>query len=215
MEDFMEVALNKAICMIWFHHTDNTFVTWPHGLEKLSLPRDTFIVTAFQLCFRICHQESSGKPGGTENNGTHQLLIYADNANLLTANTDTIKKNTEPLIDASAKVGPEVNAEKTKYMLLPHHQYAGQNHDIKIANRSFENVAQFKYLGMTVTNQNLIHEEIRRRMNLGNACYHSVQSLLSSHLLSKSIKIRIYKTMILPVVLYGCEIWSLTLRNID
>jgi hypothetical protein len=59
-------------------------------------------------------------------------------------------------------------------------QKAGQNHDIKIANTFFENVAQFKYLGTTVTNQNLIQEEIKRRLNSGNACYHSVQKLLSA-----------------------------------
>jgi hypothetical protein len=57
-------------------------------------------------------------------------------------------------------------------MLLSHHQNAGKNHGIKTANRSFENVTQFKYLGTTVTNQNLIQEEIERRLNSGNACYH-------------------------------------------
>jgi hypothetical protein len=66
---------------------------------------------------------------------------------------------------------------------------------------------------MTVTNQNLIQEEIKRRLNSGNACYHSVQNILSSRLLSKSLKIEIYKTIIFPVVLYGCETWSLTLRE--
>jgi hypothetical protein len=74
-------------------------------------------------------------------------------------------------------------------------------------------VSQFKYLGTTVTNQNLIQEEIKRRLNCGNACYHSVQNLLSSRLLSKNVKVRIYKTIILPVVLYGCEIWSLRVRE--
>jgi hypothetical protein len=59
----------------------------------------------------------------------------------------------------------------------------------------------------------LIQEEIKRGLNSGNACYHSVQNLLPSHLLSKNLKIRIYKTIILPVVLYGCETWSLTLRE--
>jgi hypothetical protein len=95
-------------------------------------------------------------------------------------------------------------------MLLSCHQNAGQNHDMNIANTSFENVAQFRYFGMIVTNQNLIQEEIKRRLNLSNACYHSIQNLLSSHSLSK--KIRIYKTIILPVVLYRCETLSLTLR---
>jgi hypothetical protein len=92
-------------------------------------------------------------------------------------------------------------------MLLSRHQNVGQNRDIKLANGSFENVSQFKYLGMTVTNQNLIQEEIKRRLNSGNACYHSVWNLLSSRLLSKNLKIRIYKTIILPVDLYGCETW--------
>jgi hypothetical protein len=59
----------------------------------------------------------------------------------------------------------------------------------------------------------LVQEEIKRRLNSGNACYHSVQSFLSSRLLSKNLKIRIYQTIILPVVLYGCETWSLTLRE--
>jgi hypothetical protein len=122
------------------------------------------------------------------------------------------QRKTQTLIDAS-KVGPEVNTEKTKYMLLSHHYNVGQNHDIKIAKRCFENVAQFRYLGTTVTIQNLIQEEIKRRLNLGNACYHSVQKLSSSRLLSKNINIRIYKSKILPVVLYECETWSLTLME--
>jgi hypothetical protein len=98
-------------------------------------------------------------------------------------------------------------------MLVSRDQNAGQTREIKIGNRSFENVSQFKYLGTTVTNQILIQEDIKKRLNSGNACYHSVQNLLSSRLLSKNVKVRIYKTIILNVVLYGCETWSLTLRE--
>jgi hypothetical protein len=80
--------------------------------------------------------------------------------NLLGDNTDTIKKNTDILIDASKDVGLEINVDKTKYILLSRYQNVGQNQDIKRANRSSENVSQFKYLGTTVTYQNLIQEEI-------------------------------------------------------
>jgi hypothetical protein len=99
-----------------------------------------------------------------------------------------IKKNTESLIDASKEIDLEINVGKTKYMLLSRHQNVAQNRDIKIANRSFENASQFKYLGTTVTNQNLIQEELKRRLNSGNACYHSVQNLLSTRLLLKKLK---------------------------
>jgi len=71
-------------------------------------------------------------------------------------------------------------------MVVSHHQTVGQNHILLIANTFFENVAKFRYLGTTVTNQNCIHKEIKNRLNLGNACYHSVQSLLSSYFLSKT-----------------------------
>jgi hypothetical protein len=74
-------------------------------------------------------------------------------------------------------------------------------------------VEQFIYLGTTLTNQNSIQEEIKRRLKAGNACYHSVQNTVSSSLLSKNMKIKIHRTIILPVVLYACETWSLTLKE--
>ena len=72
---------------------------------------------------------------------------------------------------------------------------------------------EFKYLGTTLTYQNYIEEEIKSKLRSGNACHHSVQNLLSSRLLSRNLKIKIYRTIILPLVLYGCETWSLTLRE--
>jgi hypothetical protein len=150
---------------------------------------------------------------GLKLNGTHQLLAYAVDVNVLGNNIDSVEENTETLIDDSKEIGLEINVEKTKYMLLSRHQNAGQIRDIKIANRSFENVSQFIYLGTTVINQNLIQEEIKRRLSSGNACYHSVYSLMSSSLLPKNLKMRIYKNIIWPVVLYGCETLSLTLRE--
>jgi len=106
-----------------------------------------------------------------------------------------------------------VTADKTKYMIASRDQNAGRNHSVRIDNSIFERLEEFKYLGTTLTNQNCIREEIKSRLRTGNACYHSVQNLLFSRLLSKNLKIKIYRTIILPVVLYGCETWSLTLRE--
>jgi len=83
----------------------------------------------------------------------------------------------------------EVNADKTKYMVVSWDQNVGRSHNIKIDNTSFERVEGFKYLGTTLTNQNSILEEIKSRLKSGKACYHSVQNLFSSSLLSKNIKI--------------------------
>jgi hypothetical protein len=124
-----------------------------------------------------------------------------------------IKRKTEALVVASKEIGLEVNAKKTKYMVMSGDQNAGQNHNINIDNKSFERLEQFKYFGTAVTNLNSIQDEIKSRLKLGSACYHSMQHLVSYSLLSKNTKIKIYRTIILPVVLYGCQTWSLTLRE--
>jgi hypothetical protein len=113
----------------------------------------------------------------------HQLLVYADDFNLLGDSVNIIEENTHAILQASRDVGLEMNAEKTKYMIMSRHPNLVQNQNIRTANESFENVAKFKYLGTRLTNQNDIHDEIKSRLNSGNACYRSVQNLLPSHLI--------------------------------
>jgi UDP-galactopyranose mutase len=98
-------------------------------------------------------------------------------------------------------------------MVMSRNQNAGQSLSIKTDNSSFARVDKFKYLGTILTNQNSIQDEIKSRLKSGNACYYSVQNILSSSLLSKNIKIKIYRTIILLVGLYGCETRWLTLRE--
>ena len=124
-----------------------------------------------------------------------------------------MKENAEALVFAAKEIGLEVNADKTKYMVMSRDRNAGRGHSVKTDNGSIERVEEFKYLGKTLTDQNSIQEEIKSRLKLGNACYYSVQNLLSSRLLCKNLKIKIYRTIFLPVVLYGWETWSLTLRE--
>jgi hypothetical protein len=92
-------------------------------------------------------------------------------------------------------------------------QNIGQKHSVKIKNRSFEDVAKLKCLGSTLTDQNRMNEDFNSRLNSGNACYLSVQRVLSCCLLCRNVEVNMYRTIILPVVLYGCETWSLTLRE--
>ena len=98
-------------------------------------------------------------------------------------------------------------------MVMSQDQNAGRIHSVRNDNSTFERVEEFKYLGTTLTNQNSIPEEIKSRLSSGNACYHSVQNLLSSRLLTKILKIEIYRTIILPVVLYVCETWFIDIAG--
>jgi hypothetical protein len=145
-----------------------------NGLRK----RDalSLLLLKFALGYAIRRVQENHE--GLKSNGTHRLLAYADDVSIVRENMDTIKKNTKAVLDASKVLGLGVNPEKTKYMLMSHYQRTGQKHSIKIANRSFEDVAKFKYLGTTLTDQNCAHEEIKSRLNSGNACFHSVQSFI-------------------------------------
>ena len=136
-------------------------------------------------------------------------MVYAGEINILGGGVYTIK-NTETSVFARKEIGLEVNAGKTKYTVTFRDHNAGRIHSIKSGDSSFVRKEEFRYLGTTLTNQNSIQEEIKSRLKSGNACYHSVQNLLSSSLISKNIKIKIYRTIVLPVVLYGRETWSLT-----
>ena len=114
------------------------------------------------------------------------LLAYADGVNILGGSVHTVKKNAEALVAAAKEIGLEVNAHKTKYMTMSRDQNAGRIHSMKMDNSSIERVEELKYLGTTLTNQNFIQEEIKCKLKLGNACYYSVQNLLSSRLISKN-----------------------------
>jgi len=133
--------------------------------------------------------------------GTHQLLAYTDDVNILGGSIRTLKENVEALVAATREIGMEVSDDKTKYMVMSRDQNAGRIHSLRMDNNTFERVKEFKYLGRNLKNQNYIAEEIKSRLRSGNACYHSVQHLLSSRLLSKNLKIKIYRNIILLVVL--------------
>jgi len=136
----------------------------------------------------------------------YRFLVYADDVIIVGGSIHTLKENAEVLVAASRQIGLEVSADKTKYMVMSRDQNAGRSHSVRIDNSTFERVEEFKYLGTNLRNQNSIAEEIKSRLRSGNACYHSVQNLSSSRLLSKNVKIKIYRTIILSVVCMGVKL---------
>ena len=141
-----------------------------------------------------------------ELNGKHQLLVYADDVNMLGENLQTVRENAEIFLNVSKDIGLEVNSEKTKYMITSRHQNVIQNQYIVIGNVSFDNVEKVRYLGVTVTNTNDIREEIKRRINMGSACYYSLEKTyrpvcFPGNLKLKHIKLLYYRLFCMVVKL--------------
>jgi len=189
----------------------NVFDKFPirNGLKQ----GDALSPMLFNFALEYATRRVQVNQNGLKLNGIHELLAYADYVNILGGRIHTLKENAETLVAATRETGLEVSAGKSKYMVMSRDQNAGRIQSVRIDNGTFDRVEGFKYLGTTLTNLNSIAEEIKSRLRLGNACYHSVQNFLSSRLLSKNLKIKIYRTIILPVVMYGCQAWSLTMRE--
>jgi len=150
---------------------------------------------------------------GLKLNGTHQVPAYADDVNILGGSIHILKENIETLVAAIRETGLEVNADKPKYMIMSRDRIAGRIHSVRFDSSTFERVDEFQCLRTNLTYQYSVAEGIKSTLKSGNACYLSVQNLLFSSLLSKNLKIKMYRTLNLPVVFYGCETCSLTLRE--
>ena len=97
-------------------------------------------------------------------NGTHQLLSYVDDVNILGGSILNLRENAEALVAATRVIGLEVSADKTEYMVMSRDLNAGRSHSVRIDNSTFKRVEEFRYLGTTLTNQNSIAEEIKSRL---------------------------------------------------
>jgi len=120
---------------------------------------DALLALLFTFALENAISRVKANHEGLKLNGRHQLLVYADGVNILSGSKWTVKKNTQASVVTSKEIGIEENAKKTKYMVMSQDQHAGQNHNIKIGNKSFERVEKFKYLRTTLTSQVLFMEK--------------------------------------------------------
>jgi hypothetical protein len=146
---------------------------------------DALTLLLFNFALEFAIRKVQQNQVGLKFNGTYQFLVYADDVSLLGNYINTMKTNTEALIDANKEVGLDVSTENTKHTLMSRHHAEGRNHYTKIAYRSFETVEKFRYFETIVI---LIHEEIKSKFNSGNACYHSIQNPLAYHVLYEHVK---------------------------
>jgi len=183
------MCLTKTYSRVWVGKNLSNMFPTGNGFKQGDALSPLFSNFALECAIRRVQVNQDG----LKLNGTHQLLVYANDVNISGETIHTAKENAQALIVASKEIGLEVNGDKTKYMIMSRDQKAGQSHSVKTDNSSFERVEEFKYFGTILTNQNSIQEEIKSRLNSGNACYHLVQNLLSSCLLSKNLKIKKYR----------------------
>jgi len=136
------------------------------------------------------------------------ILAYANDI-IITGNTRTeVQMNVKKLMKASKNMGLVVNVEKTKYMIVTRRSEDCSN--LKVENSKFEQVKEFKYLGVTLNNKNIMHEEINVRLNAANRCYFAMGTLFKSKKLSIKVKEKLYVSYIIPVLTYACATWSTT-----
>lgn len=148
--------------------------------------------------------------GGSIFNKSYQIIGYADDLAIM-ANTYRSMVEVFVALESRAKqVGLKINENKTKYMRMSRNTRVRSPQNITIADFNFEGVENFKYLGILLRNDNSMHHCVQDRIRAGNACYFAHKKLLQSKLLSKKLKTSLYKTIIRPIVTYGCEVWSLT-----
>ena len=132
-------------------------LTFRNGLKQ----GDDLSLLLFNFALGYAIRRVQVNQDGLKLNGTHKLLVYADDVNIVGGSVNTVKEKTEPLVVASKEIGLEVNADKTKYMIMYRDQNAGRIYSMKIYNNTIERVEEFKYLGTNLTNQNSIQEEIK------------------------------------------------------
>jgi len=182
----IKMCLTETYSRVWVSKNLSKMFPIRNGLKQ----GDARLPLLFNFALEYANRGVQVNQNGLKLNGTHQLVGYAEDVNILGGSVYIIQEKAEAFVVAGRESGLKVNANKTKYMVMYLDQNAGRSHSLKLENSFFERAKELKYLGRNFTNQNSIQEEIKSRLKSGNACCHSEKDLLSSSVISKNLKLR-------------------------
>lgn len=169
---------------------------------------DALSCDLFNICLEIIVRRADIQSLGSITMKSVQLLGYADDIDIVTRNTEHLENTYLGISNAAATMGLKVNVEKTKYMKSS--TQTNRCRSIKIGTSVFEGVEEFTYLGSSVNTENNISLEIKRRVLLANRTLYGLSKILRSKFVRRYTKLKIYRTLIIPVLMYGAETWTLS-----
>jgi len=164
---------------------------------------DSLSTLLFNLCMEKIITNVGFNPSETIYDRTRQCLAYADDVMILGRSEEYIEKTLEEMSAVTQQIGLQTNNTKTKYMI--NRQVGNKVKESELRGKKYEKVESFKYLGTMITSLNEIKTEINSKIAVGNKCYCALGTISKRKSVSQSIKIRLYKTIIRPVVTYGPE----------
>ena len=184
----------------------------PFGVNTGLRQGDGLSPLLFNLVLEWVVRRIENVRGGVNFGGPIKTLGYADDLDNLGDTREDVRRCCGELLAAAKRVGLEVNESKTEYLVMSRDRQAEDENPLEVDGLHFRSVTEFRYLGSTVTHDNDTSYEINARIQGGNRCLYALGHLFRSKSLSRHAKLRIYNSVIRPIVLYACETWNLTVR---
>lgn len=209
LTNLTKATLTDTKCRILINNTQSD----PFDIDTGARQGDKLSTILFNLALEKVARAMSINWEGTIFYSSKQMTAFADDTDLIGRGTLAVKESFVEMDMEASNVGLLVNEDKTKYMTLDRKNGSRVGQNITMDNYNFEVVQSFKYLGSILNVTNDIEEEIKMRITQGNRCFFALKHLFRSSLVSRATKLRLYKTIIRPIVMYGSETWPLATKH--